>query len=430
MLFVKSMPLQSLEDVQAALQYAIELEHATIPPYLTALYSIKDGANQAIAAILRGIVMQEMQHMAISANILNAIGGAPEIDTPKFVPRYPGGLPFHIGDRNGKSFSVGLKRLSLETVRDTFMRIEEPDAPLDIPVHAQGLALPPGFTFRTIGDFYRAVQAALKAEWFTGDPSRQVDFGARIASLADARNAIDLIVSEGEGTTASPSDGRNIAHYYRFEEIDKQLTLRPDPTSPVKYSFGPPRIPFDPAGVWPTFDNPTSASYPAGSPAHMRSEPFQSQLHRSAEGAACHVQRQSRRARRCRRADEGRRTTSHRPGANPYRPRRERLPMLRICGLGLAGRDDAAATRLQRGGPDAGLARGGHAAPAVSRRRLQYPRLLDRAGGFARGADAQARRVPTVLVRLAKDFETTIASATAWVFVAHIRTLTRRIART
>ncbi|MFZ0527810.1 MAG: transposase, partial [Xanthobacteraceae bacterium] len=31
--------------------------------------------------------------------------------------------------------------------------------------------------------------------------------------------------------------------------------------------------------------------------------------------------------------------------------------------------------------------------------------------------------------RLAKDFETTIASAVAWVFVAHIRTLTRRLAR-
>ena len=31
--------------------------------------------------------------------------------------------------------------------------------------------------------------------------------------------------------------------------------------------------------------------------------------------------------------------------------------------------------------------------------------------------------------RLAKDFEATIASAVAWVFVAHIRTLTRRLAR-
>ena len=31
--------------------------------------------------------------------------------------------------------------------------------------------------------------------------------------------------------------------------------------------------------------------------------------------------------------------------------------------------------------------------------------------------------------RLAKDFETTIASATAWVLVAHIRTVTRRLAK-
>jgi transposase len=31
--------------------------------------------------------------------------------------------------------------------------------------------------------------------------------------------------------------------------------------------------------------------------------------------------------------------------------------------------------------------------------------------------------------RLAKDFEATIASAVAWVFVAHIRTIARRIAR-
>ncbi|MBU6425740.1 MAG: IS5/IS1182 family transposase, partial [Rhodospirillales bacterium] len=31
--------------------------------------------------------------------------------------------------------------------------------------------------------------------------------------------------------------------------------------------------------------------------------------------------------------------------------------------------------------------------------------------------------------RLAKDFEATIASATAWLLLAHIRLLTRKIAR-
>ena len=274
MLFVQSKPLQTQADVQAALQYAIELEHATIPPYLTAFYSLKAGTNAAIGGILRDIVIQEMQHMAIAANILNAIAGTPEIDNPQFIPKYPGGLPFHIGDRNGKTFEVGLKRFSLETVRDTFMLIEEPDKPLDIPVRPQALGLDASIRFRTIGDFYRAVRDALKTEWFTGDPARQVDFGAKIATLADAQKAIDLIVAEGEGTTTSPSDGQLIAHYYRFEEIAKQLTLLPDKTSPVGYSFGPPKIPFDSAGVWPTIDNPTSASYPAGSPAHMRSDLF------------------------------------------------------------------------------------------------------------------------------------------------------------
>ena len=35
------MHIETAEDLQAALQVAIELEHSTIPPYLTAYYSIK-----------------------------------------------------------------------------------------------------------------------------------------------------------------------------------------------------------------------------------------------------------------------------------------------------------------------------------------------------------------------------------------------------
>jgi hypothetical protein len=275
MFLVESKPLDTQAEVQDALQYAIELEHATIPPYLTALYSLKEGANQAIADIISGIVFQEMQHMAISANILNAISGTPLIDDPGFVPHYPGGLPFHIGDRNGNHFEVPLKRFSLELVRDVFMHIEEPDQPLVIPERSHMFALTAGQSYRTIGDFYRALRGALKAEWFKGDPARQVGgVVAKVTSLADAQAGIDLIVLEGEGTTTSPVDGKEVAHYYRFEEIAKQMTLNPDQAVPVGYSFGPPPIPFDPNGVWPTVDNPTSATYPAGSQARMRSDLF------------------------------------------------------------------------------------------------------------------------------------------------------------
>ena len=74
-------------DLYTHLQGAIELEHSTIPPYLTALYSIKKGSNREAAAIIRSVVMEEMLHMTIAANTLNAIGGAPEINTSGFIPR-------------------------------------------------------------------------------------------------------------------------------------------------------------------------------------------------------------------------------------------------------------------------------------------------------------------------------------------------------
>ena len=40
------------------------LEFATIPPYLTAMYSIKAGENRQVYDVIRSVVMQEMLHMA------------------------------------------------------------------------------------------------------------------------------------------------------------------------------------------------------------------------------------------------------------------------------------------------------------------------------------------------------------------------------
>lgn len=277
MLLVRSMPLSTQAEVQDALQYAIKLEHATIPPYLTALYSLKEGTNQAIAGLLQGIVFQEMQHMTLAANMLNAICGRPVIDTPEFVPKYPGGLPFHIGDRDGKTFEVPLARFSLELVHDVFMRIEEPDAPIDFPVGAAMLSLAPQLQFRTIGDFYRALRAALQPEWFTGDASRQVRGIVKpVLTLADAQAAIDLIVEEGEGTTTSPIGGPGgvIAHYYRFAEIFHQRMLVPDGTVKEGFSYSGDPIPYDADGVLPIVESPSSSLYPPNTRQRVASDVF------------------------------------------------------------------------------------------------------------------------------------------------------------
>ena len=275
MLLVRAMPLDTVEHAREALQYAIELEHATIPPYLTALYSLKPGTNQAIAQLIKSIVFQEMQHMTLAANILNAIGGEPDVDNKDFVPSYPGGLPFHIGDRNGQTFEVPLKAFSLDVVETVFMRIEEPDEPIVFPTGTRMRALQE--QFRTIGDFYRALRARLKAEWFTGDRARQVTgIVDPVYTLADAQKAIDTIIEQGEGTTTSPlaGPGTQLAHYYRFAEIFHQRTLVPDSSVKEGYSYTGAPIRFDPAGVWPIVTNPHSGLYPPASIQRAESDVF------------------------------------------------------------------------------------------------------------------------------------------------------------
>jgi hypothetical protein len=276
MLLVRTMPLDTVEHARDALQYAIQLEHATIPPYLTALYSLKPGTNRAIAELIKGIVFQGMQHMTLAANMLNAIGGEPDTDSKRFIPSYPGGLPFHIGDRNGRKFEVSLKAFSLDVVENVFMRIEEPDQPIAFPAGTRmsGLAQQ---QVRTIGDFYRALRAALQAEWFTGDHARQVTgIVDPVYTLADAQKTIDTIVEQGEGTTPSPlgGPGAQLAHCHRFAEIFRHRTLVPNPTAPQGYSYSGAPIRFDPAGVWPIVANPHSGLYPPASIQRVESDVF------------------------------------------------------------------------------------------------------------------------------------------------------------
>src|SRR5262245_30543104 len=96
-------PIDTLEGLREHLQWAVELEHATIPPYMYALYSLDPDRNPIAVEVVMSVFMEEMLHLALAANLLNAVGGRPDLDPRRLMTGYPS--PFPHAD---KSFAVSL----------------------------------------------------------------------------------------------------------------------------------------------------------------------------------------------------------------------------------------------------------------------------------------------------------------------------------
>jgi len=264
-------------DLYPWLQNAIELEHSTIPPYLTAMFSLRPGKNEEIARLIHSIVVEEMLHMTIAANILIAINGTPHINKRGFIPTYPGPLPMSIG---GKDFTVGIEAFSIPLVQNTFMKIEEPEKPIPVQKVTTFAATVPDFA--TIGEFYEALKKKLVEfgdKVFVVPPSQQVLqwFDAKrlfpIVDVKTANHGIDIIVQEGEGTSADPfqSPG-DPAHYYKFGEIAAGRKIVPKPGGGYVYGGDP--VPFDAAGVYPMKPNPKLADFAPDTQARERAQEF------------------------------------------------------------------------------------------------------------------------------------------------------------
>ena len=123
-------PVGSLEKfynvhyLKELLQTALEIEHATIPPYMTAWFSIRDNYNPEVAIILKRITIQEMLHLTMVANILNSIGGHPLLYTPSFMARYPAQMPGGVQP----SLVIPIEKCSIPLIREIFMTIEQPES--------------------------------------------------------------------------------------------------------------------------------------------------------------------------------------------------------------------------------------------------------------------------------------------------------------
>jgi Ferritin-like len=86
-------PITDVADLRRHLQWAIEVEHTTIPPYEYAMWSVVD-PDSAAATSIKYVAREEMLHAALAANLLTAVGGSPRF-TAGSVPRYPGPMPHH-----------------------------------------------------------------------------------------------------------------------------------------------------------------------------------------------------------------------------------------------------------------------------------------------------------------------------------------------
>lgn len=295
--------IKTIELLRQYLHRAMQIEHATVPPYLTALYSIKQGANVEATQILRVVAVEEMLHLTLAANLLNAVGGTPDLTRPGFVPEYPAYLPDGEDD-----FQVHRASFSPDTL-ETFLKIERPSMPgpvegaraiLASQTHSRKhahLGRHPeddDFKYYSIGEFYAAIEAGIdelerqaNAEGrtiFTGKPDRQVTSeyyysgGGRLFEVVDlrsARDAIQLIIEQGEGETRLPH-GKfgELAHFYRFQQL--KLGQYYQPTDNVPGQPTGPTFSVDWSAIYAFPSDLTLDAFPAGSELRAMAEAFNS----------------------------------------------------------------------------------------------------------------------------------------------------------
>ncbi|XP_028403091.1 uncharacterized protein LOC114525845 [Dendronephthya gigantea] len=312
--------------LKSLLQTALQLEHATIPPYFTGYLSIMKGYNTEVKSMLKDILIDEMHHMAQVSNILNAIDGNPNLFAPHFVASYPSYLPGGVHP----DVKITVNKISKLQIRNVFMVLETPAKELEenglikavdqiikdklfattAATSTKPAACEDVLTLyndavrknedirtnqNTIGGLYTIiliVMAKLECDGlltFNGKkPQLEVrgERGKEVIKIHDfgtAVQAIKNIIEEGEGSSpCNPLDeSTDLSHYYKFgsiankrhiktiEKDKKDKSTHPDNecTGPYADTFAyiGRVLPFSEDGVWPIVDNPMMSMYKEGS---------------------------------------------------------------------------------------------------------------------------------------------------------------------
>jgi hypothetical protein len=240
----QNVPRWSLKGLRAHLQDAIDLELWTIPYYLSAMYSIRDPASEAYQ-LIQSVIYQEMLHMQLICNLLNAFGGLPRFRTPVYGgPQIPH-LDFRLDEPDPTRFftpyTTEIGPFDQQRL-NTMCLIEYPEWPSQ-----------PKAEFRedrdqygSIGAFYAAIRCGITEfrDHLRGGV-RQVDFfssyynnlaGTTITAdgvdgYRQAIEFLDVIIEQGEGQSdgddeiplkyQNTADGLHDSwpHYRKFMQI-------------------------------------------------------------------------------------------------------------------------------------------------------------------------------------------------------------------
>lgn len=258
--------IENREQLIGLLAEAAEIEHNLMCCYLYAAFSLKEGTDEGItdaelAAIKRWrgqivhVAVDEMAHLALVANLMAAVGGAPHFGRANFpVPAgyHPAGIVVKLAPFNPATL-------------DHFIYLERPEgaivsdgAGFEPARRYQRLALPGRLMpssqdYDTVGVLYHAIRDGLirlvnshgEEALFVGAPQRQL--GPELASLPGltrvrclktALTALDGIVTQGEG---APGNSES-SHFQRFLDIKQQyaalLAERPEfvPARPAAHN--------------------------------------------------------------------------------------------------------------------------------------------------------------------------------------------------
>lgn len=220
------MGISADSELLGNLRSAVAAEFTTLPTYLYPYWSIKpasDGGGQAAQdarAQIKAVFLEEMLHMALSSNLLNALGGTPCLTESPYLPTFPGRLLRSVTKPQGWGTHVDLLPMGHESIA-MLLRIELPEGD------------DPGGP--TLGEFYRDyVEAGLPEDEACYAGGRQLaawdNPGAgrlfAITSKAEAMAAMTEVIDQGEGLSLEKHDDgyHELAHYWRFRTIQDSLT--------------------------------------------------------------------------------------------------------------------------------------------------------------------------------------------------------------